>query len=44
MSLIVRALVLSYAANKPVPLPRIRTHGPSVERIALAQKLGQAAL
>ena len=43
-SLIVRALVLAYAANLPIPLPKVKTHQPSVERIKLAGKLGQAAL
>jgi hypothetical protein len=43
-SLIVRALVLAYAANRPAPLPKLTTHQPSVERIKLADRLGQAAL
>lgn len=43
-SMIVRALILGYAANKPAPLPKIKTHGPSVERLLLVAKVGQAAL
>lgn len=43
-SMIVRALILGYAANKPAPLPKIKTHAPSVERLALVAKVGQVAL